>query len=287
MTRSFLLLLLLVMVMMVNTITAHNDNEGTCKPPKTKEEKPSCGSDGDTNDGMKKNVLTADYFIDKDEKLTTDVEFKQVISKYKQPASKESVDKTKKALEDKKFQVIVVNTPAEALQALKDLIKDGTSISNGYSLTLDQIGYTDYIKSIDHKVTNHKGKAVAAQMAGKMDEYGTHIAAGANADIFISGASSITEDGEIFAADATGSRIIGWYTAKKLVIVAGSNKIVKNAEEGNQRLHNYQAKLEAARIREVYKAPGTSINNVVGIRGGNPRAPTRVVVIIINKSLGF
>lgn len=61
----------------------------------------------------------------------------------------------------------------------------------------------------------------------------------------------MTEDGSFCAGDLTGTRLNGWMSAKKLVVVAGTNKIVPNEIEAKRRLHSYQLKLESARYLSI------------------------------------
>jgi len=74
--------------------------------------------------------------------------------------------------------------------------------------------------------------------------------------------------------------------AKKLVIVAGTNKIVRDDDEANDRLV-YQWKLESARARVAFKIPASTIGNTVALRAPNPFIPNRVAVILVRKALGF
>lgn len=77
---------------------------------------------------------------------------------------------------------------------------------------------------------------------------------GASADFFISSAAAITEDGHIHGVDASGTRLCGWVGgARELVIVAGTNKLVKDDAEAQERIERFQLKLESARCRVAYK----------------------------------
>ena len=191
-----------------------------------------------------------------------------------------------KALTEKKHTVKVVETEKEACDYLASLLKDGTSVSMATSYTLHEIGLVDYLKTRDSSINNYKGKAAAAAAAGNMGEYYALIGKGLGADVFYTSVSAVTEDGDIFAADLSGTRVGGWFAAKQLVIVLGSNKIVANDEAAEKRLYDYQLKVESARVRVAYKVPASAVINKVEIRAANPFGP-RTTVVIVNKSLGF
>ena len=221
-----------------------------------------------------------------DAELVADAAFKADFVKYSAPASKESLAKTVKALTDKKHTVKVVETEKEACDYLASLLKDGMSVSAAGSATLTQIGFLDYLKTREGSLTNYKSLAAAAAAAGNMGEHYALVVKGLGADIFYSSVSAVSEEGDIFACDASGTRVGGWFAAKQLVIVLGSNKIVPNEAAAEKRLYDYQFKLESARVRVAYKIPSSAVVNKVTLKSANPFAPNSTVVIV-NKSLGF
>ena len=84
---------------------------------------------------------SASEWAKNDAQLVKDDAFKAVYTKYSAPVSQEALDKTVKALEEKKHVVKVVENEKEAVEYLASLIKDGSSLSMGTSLTLEQIGF--------------------------------------------------------------------------------------------------------------------------------------------------
>ncbi len=62
--------------------------------------------------------------------------------KYDVLASKETVEKTMKALKPRGINAEFVNTKEEALNRLKKLIPAGAEVMTGGSTTLYQIGFT-------------------------------------------------------------------------------------------------------------------------------------------------
>src|SRR6476620_9423364 len=69
-------------------------------------------------------------------------------------ASPESIEKTSAALKAHNFEPTLVNSKAEALAKIQELIPEGASVMNGASETLHQIGYIDLLKSGAHKWNN-------------------------------------------------------------------------------------------------------------------------------------
>lgn len=230
--------------------------------------------------------VSAQDWSKSDKQLAADPEFPALLKKYGSPAAKDAVERTKKALEAKKHVVKVVADEKEAVEYLASLIPDGTSVSMGHSTTLQQIGFIDHLKARDAKITNYKAKSIEAASKGDMAGQAKFIAQGNIADVYLSSVSAVSEEGDFFCADLTGTRFGGWLTAGKLVVVTGSNKIVKDEAEAEHRLVHYQLALESARVRVAYGVPASQISNKIAVRAANPWNP-RVTVVIIEKSLGF
>jgi hypothetical protein len=231
-------------------------------------------------------LLSAEDWSESDAQLLADEEFKAKFAKYSKPCSTEALERTVKSLTDLKHTVKVCESSDEALEYLSSLLKDGESVSNGTSATLEQIGFIEYLKSQDSRINNFKGKAAAAAAAGNMGESFGYLAQGALADWYFSSVSAVSEDGGIFAADMTGTRVAGFMAAKRLVVVLGSNKIVENEAEANSRLWDYQLKLESARVRVAYGSPASAVMNNIAIKSSNPFY-SRITVVIVKQPLGF
>nr|CAG8461305.1 2173_t:CDS:2 [Entrophospora candida]CAG8461997.1 1203_t:CDS:2 [Entrophospora candida] len=228
---------------------------------------------------------TASSLLKSDPKLSSG-EVKVDTNKYGKLATEETIAKTKGALETKGHQVTVLNTSEEAYEFLKKLIPANASVNNGHSTTLEEIGFIEYLKTAKEWVNIH-AEILAEKDFAKQSEI--RRLKGYNVDYYLSSASAITEDGVIIGVDASGSRVAAWVdTAKTLVIVSGTNKIVKDANEAEERVTKYSFELESARARLAYGVPGSQISNYVSIRSANPFSPTkRVHVVLIKEVLGY
>jgi len=205
---------------------------------------------------------------------------------YSKPASNDSVEKTKAALLAKHHLVTVVNTKAEALDAIKKAIPHGASIHNAGSRTLIEIGFTDYVKT-QTEWNNIHGKILAETDMSKQAELRRTL--GNTTDYFLSSVTAVTEEGDFTVVDLTGTRV-GPFTnsAGKVIVVIGSNKIVPNYDAAVKRTEQYCLPLESARASIVYGVPGSAINNFVAVKGANPwGGQGRFHIIIVNESLGY
>jgi len=227
-------------------------------------------------------ILTQEYLYNIDKELKD-----LPIAKFNKTASDAVVEKTKSSLIQKQHRVTVVASKEEALKFLQTLIPQKASISLGGSITLEEIGFVNYIKTrVDLK--NYRLEAFAAQEKGDWAGAAAKRQEGLSADYFVSSVAGIAETGEIIGADATGTRVGPWaHSAKNIILVTGTNKITPTEADAAERLWKYQFPLENARVKIAYKVPGSSANNVVTLKAGNPYAPGRVHVVLIKGAFGY
>lgn len=218
----------------------------------------------------------------------------QELAHFRKLASEEQLQRTVAALkENHKAEVVVVNTRAEALEAVLKAIPKGASISAAGSHTLTQIGYDEWAKkNAEQRAAGDLENTHRDYKAESLAKYGTPESGelrrqGLAADVFLSSVVAISEEGELYAVDLTGTRTGGFLASKHLLVVAGTQKIVKDHKAVLDRTHFYAYALESARVRIAYKIPASSINNVVQLNKANPFGGPRLTVVLVKEELGF
>lgn len=129
-------------------------------------------------------------------------------------------------------------------------------------------------------------------------------AAGNSADYFLTSVCSIAETGQFVllssqtlfrrsrrqnVGDLTGTRVGGVTSGGVVIIVAGTNKIVKTVQDMTERAYKFCLPLESARVRVAYGIPASKMNNYLQVNQSNPFASgePRVRVYFIKEVLGF
>ncbi|MBI2640889.1 MAG: lactate utilization protein [Candidatus Sungbacteria bacterium] len=203
---------------------------------------------------------------------------------YETIPSKEVIEKTANALRGRGIEVFIVDDKESALLKVKELIPQGVSVMNGSSTTLEQIGFVEYLESGQHGWNNlHEAilaeKDQAKQMQLRMQS--------SFAEYFLGSVHAITEEGQTLTASASGSQIAPYaFTARNIIWVASSNKIVPSIEEGIQRIRKYSFPLEDTRMKNV-GYPGSSMNKVLILEREPAMMGRRVILILVNEKLGF
>ncbi|KAG0258184.1 hypothetical protein BG011_003449 [Mortierella polycephala] len=205
--------------------------------------------------------------------------------RYTKPVSADRVHTAKAGLEANGFKVHLVNSRGEAFETLKSLIPAGVSVNNAHSTTLEEIGFITYLKG-ETPWNNVHATILAEKDMAKQSELRRTI--GSTVDYYLTSMSAITEDGKLAHADLSGSKVGGVaFGAGNVIVIAGTNKIVKDEDEAWTRTHEFALAAESARSRDAYGVPASAIINYEVIRQANPFNPDRIQVVLINDALGF
>ena len=147
-----------------------------------------------------------------------------------------NLEKTMENLSRRGFKVSHFETGAQAADYVAGQIH-GCSVGMGGSQTLQALGLYERLGE-DNTVYWH-WKVPGAET----------LRAAALADVYLSSANAISEDGEIFNIDGNGNRLAGTlYGHKKVYILAGSNKIEPDFDSALARARNVAAVKNCARF---------------------------------------
>ena len=139
------------------------------------------------------------------------------------------LEKTVSNLKSRGFAVSCFLTAEEAVDYLSGQIS-GVSVGIGGSKTVDQIGLYDRLCENNEVFWHWKNSAPDTRQKANA------------ADIYISSANAISEDGEILNIDGMGNRLAGQiWGHKKVYIVSGTNKICPDFESALFRARNIAA----------------------------------------------
>lgn len=202
---------------------------------------------------------------------------------YDRLAPIESVENVIQALGKRGIKAELVGTKEEAFNRLKELIPAGAEIMTGSSTTLDQMGFTELLKSKKHGWRNLK-EAILAEKDGKKQMELRKMSV--TSQFFVSSVHAVTEDGEILVASASGSQIPSCaYSSDNVVWIVGTQKIVPTLNEAFRRVREYCLPLEDKRMKSA-GYPGSTIGKTLVIE--REIMPNRkLTLIFVGEKLGF
>ncbi len=176
----------------------------------------------------------------------------------------------KKNLEARGFSVSTFSTAAEAAAYLDSAI-DGTTVGIGGSMTVQQMGLHEKLAA-HNEVHWHWTDGPEAR------------AKAAHADVYITSANGLTENGEIINIDGAGNRVASTlYGHKRVYFIIGRNKLAPTYDEALWRARNIAAPKNAQRLGK--KTPCA----VKGDRCYDCKSPDRIcrgLVVLWGPSMG-
>ncbi|MCF6172622.1 MAG: lactate utilization protein [Campylobacteraceae bacterium] len=191
-------------------------------------------------------------------------------------------------LEKNGFSVYFAKDKSEALQIAKSFLEGIKTVGFGGSTTVAQIGLLDYIlEQKNIKTFNQYESGIDMQENIKRRREGML------ADLYITGCNAITQNGELVNADGSGNRVAAQiFGPKKVLLVAGINKIVPTIEDGFKRIMEIAAVKNINRMnskaKEMGKEEKYNINNIANkFTYINGDEENRTHIILINEELGY
>ena len=148
------------------------------------------------------------------------------------------VERTMKALAKNQMPAVYAPTKAAAVKAVEAMLREGETISCGGSVTLAESGIRDLMKSGRYQFIDRE----------EMDPREAYLKT-FDADVFLTSANAITEEGELYNVDGNGNRVAALiYGPQRVIVVAGVNKIVRNLEEAISRVKYVAAPANGVRL---------------------------------------
>lgn len=205
----------------------------------------------------------------------------RIMKEFNKLATENSLNNAVKSLKENGFDVYVVESRDEAKKKALELIPENADVMTMTSVTLEELGISKEINdsgnfnSVRTKLTKMDRETQGKQM--------NQI--GAAPEVAIGSVHAVTEDGKVLIASNTGSQLPAYvYGAEKVIWVVGTQKIVKNLEEGMQRIEEYTLPLESERARKAYGSEGSEIKKLLIF---NKERPNRISIVLLNDVIGF
>ncbi len=189
--------------------------------------------------------------------------------------------KTADALRENGFEVYLVESGDDARKKVVEILPSGAEVLTVTSRTSESINLAAEINesgryvSLRNKLSTMNRETQAAEM-NKV---------GASPEWVVGSVHAVTQDGNILIASASGSQLPAYsYGARRVIWVVGSQKIVKDINEGMKRIYEHTLPLESERARKAYGVPGSSVNKILIMQ---KERPGRITIILVKEALGF
>lgn len=195
-----------------------------------------------------------------------------------------------KNLEKRGIRGHYCDTKEEARDLILSMIPDQSVVSWGGSMTINALG-------VKEKLAERNVTTIDPYSASTPDEGIERRRQGLTADYFLMSTNAITMDGELLNIDGTSNRVAALcFGPKKVIVVAGANKLARNLDDAYERAKLYAAVPNNVRLKtgNPCTVTGNCSNcltktciccNIVTTRFSS--TPDRLHVILVNENLGF
>ena len=153
------------------------------------------------------------------------------------------ITKVAENLNKNNMESFVVDKKEDILPLLKTLLPDGSSVGVGGSVTLDEIGVIPFLREGDYAFFDRYAEGLTRPEAVEV------MRQALLADAFITSSNAVTEKGELYNVDGNGNRVAALcFGPKKVIVIVGANKIVKDLNAAEQRVKTIAAPKNCNRL---------------------------------------
>ena len=207
------------------------------------------------------------------------------------------ITRTIQKLEQNQMSACFVSTRQQAVEKVKQLLNPGDTVACGGSMTLEECGVMEALKSGEYRFLDRAAPGLTPEQRQEiyLRSFG--------ADTYLCSANAVTENGELYNVDGNSNRVAAlMFGPKRVIVVAGYNKLVRNIQEAVLRVKRIAAPANAIRLGcDTYCAKaGHCISDEMGegcrskdrvcanyVVTAQQRIKGRIHVILVGEALGY
>ncbi len=154
-----------------------------------------------------------------------------------------------KNLKKRNINAQYIATRQEALAVVLEMIPPGAIVARGDSISVDQLGIIpELIERQQNAVLDPFKWDVDGYYIDSVETRQQMYREAFSADIFLAGTNAVTMDGKLVNIDGLGNRVAAMiFGPKKVILVVGVNKVVKDLDAALERIRQLAAPLNAKR----------------------------------------
>jgi hypothetical protein len=201
-------------------------------------------------------------------------------STFAAPAGRERLARAAAALRANGIEALIADDLEQAKRLVLEQIPAGAEVHEGASVTMESLGVTAEIEQ------SGRYDAIRPRLwaMDRETEARAMRKLGAGPDYVTGSAHAVTEDGHLVFASKTGSQLAAYaYGAGHVVLAAGSQKIVRDVDEGLRRIREYVYPLEDQHMLDLY-GMHSAMNKLFVV---NAEVAPRITIVLIDQPVGF
>lgn len=153
------------------------------------------------------------------------------------------INRTIEALKKNNMNGYLANDKDEIIDIVEGIVEEGDVVACGGSMSLFEVGIIDYLKKGRYKLLDRYEEGLNREEIVKIFRESFF------ADVYFTSSNAITEQGELYNVDGNGNRVAAMlFGPKKVIVVVGVNKLVKDIDEAIKRNREVSAPANAKRL---------------------------------------
>lgn len=201
------------------------------------------------------------------------------------------INKTIESLKSNNINGYYLKSKNEIIEKIQELVEEDATVACGGSMSLFEVGVMDHLRSGRYKFLDRYKEGLTP------DQIRDRYVGAFNSDAYFTSSNAITEAGELYNVDGNGNRVAAMiYGPKKVIVIVGVNKIVKDLDAAIKRNRELSAPANAKRLSR--NTPCTKVGHCMDCKSPERicRAYTviksqgikdRIHVLFINESVGY
>lgn len=201
------------------------------------------------------------------------------------------VERVIQNLEKNNMKGYFVTDKKEAVEKVKELMQENDTVAVGGSMTLFETGIIDLLRNGSYNFLDRYAEGLSPEQVAEVHKKAF------TADVYLASSNALTEAGELYNVDGVGNRVAAMiYGPKKVLVVVGINKIVKDLDQAILRNREWAAPANNKRLKKNTPCvsaghcldcsnPDRICNNYVVIK--RQMLPERIHVIIVGEQIGY
>jgi hypothetical protein len=179
------------------------------------------------------------------------------------------------------MKTLVVETGEEAKKIVLDLVPQGVEVYANQSQTLDKLGLREEFDG-SGRYDAVRPKVLKLDRKTQSDEIRKLRS---SPDYIIGSVQAVTETGQVLTSSFGGSQLGAYaYGSAKVIWIVGTQKLVKDLDEGFRRIEEYSYPLEDARLLAAF-----GMHSAVGktLIVNREVVPGRITIVLVKEELGY
>jgi len=153
------------------------------------------------------------------------------------------VERTMESLQKNNMGAYYVKGQDELHSLLAELMNSGETVSFGGAMTLFETDTLDWLRNQDYNLLDRHVEGLTPADIKQL--YRNAF----SADTYLTSTNAITEDGQLYNVDGRGNRVAAMvYGPDQVIVITGTNKIVKNHDEAIERNRRIAAPANSKRL---------------------------------------